>query len=91
MGYRQTRSLPWPWDSFSNGAKILPAHRQHYREMGAGAQRYGDPFDARRTGNYYRWLKGPGYLLVRLKHKARSTVRRLKGWALKIRQKLRSQ
>jgi hypothetical protein len=84
VDHDQTKQLSWPWDVFTNGAKILPEYRNYYREMGGRAQRFGDPFDAQSKGSYYKWLKGPEYQLNNIKNHFKSYLRRLKRFALRM-------
>lgn len=55
-GWRETRALPYAWDSFDNGARIPYEARRRYRELGDAARRFGDPFRTAGGDTFYAWL-----------------------------------
>lgn len=68
FGYRK---YPYAFNSFSNGAKILPLHRRIFRMMEEDWKKKGDPFDA--TGFVYMKFKDSG-LLSKVKTREGSTT-----------------
>lgn len=58
-GWNQTKSWPYAYDKFDNGAKIPPFARRLYLDMGEKAKRFGNPFEAGHKGSYFNWLNKP--------------------------------
>ncbi len=57
-GIERTRRFPYSFASFDNGVEIPDVARLMYRELGEGADRFGDPFsDAK--GSFLRWIREP--------------------------------
>jgi glycosyltransferase involved in cell wall biosynthesis len=50
---------PEPFTSFDNGARVPEVARRLWREMGPDRRRFGDPFQARDAGSFFRWLVTP--------------------------------
>jgi hypothetical protein len=58
-GYEETRHWPYAYDRFDNGVAIPELVRSIYRDLGEDVARFGDPFGARSSGSFYRWLSEP--------------------------------
>ncbi len=56
-GWQETRGLPYAWDRFDNGARVLPEARRLYRSLGVEAERFGDPFQTGPPDSFYHWLR----------------------------------
>lgn len=56
-GWKETRGLPYAWDSFDDGVRIPSGARRVYRELGDEARRFGDPFCTRGEGSFRAWLE----------------------------------
>ena len=54
-GHEQARLLPRRFDSFADGSPVTPAARALHRELGEGADRFGDPFRSG-PGSFQAWL-----------------------------------
>lgn len=53
----QFSRLPWSYDFFDNGERILRIHRKRYRELFAAQDRFPDPFRASEdTDTYLGWF-----------------------------------
>jgi hypothetical protein len=48
-----------PRDRFANGVRIPAAARWLYREQGAAAQRFGDPFHPEGAASFFAFLREP--------------------------------
>jgi glycosyltransferase involved in cell wall biosynthesis len=57
-GYEQVKGWPYAFANFDDGTPIPEIAREVYREMGAAAEQFGDPF---RTGpgSFFEWLNQP--------------------------------
>ena len=55
-GWRETAALPYAFARFDNGVPIPPLARELYRDLGAAAARFGDPFATAGEGSFYAWL-----------------------------------
>jgi lipopolysaccharide biosynthesis glycosyltransferase len=55
-GYEETRKFSYAYDYYSNGEKITSRARLVFRELGARALKFGDPFSAGGKNTYYYWL-----------------------------------
>lgn len=55
-GYQETRRWPYAFGRFDNGEPVTEAARRAYRELGAGARRFGDPLETARAGSFFRWF-----------------------------------
>lgn len=56
-GYEESRQWPYAWQTFDNGVTIPDIARNEYRDLGAEVERFGDPFDTGRPGNFFEWLR----------------------------------
>jgi glycosyltransferase involved in cell wall biosynthesis len=54
-----SRDRPQPYALFDNGARIPDVARRLWRELGPDRRRFGDPFQAREPGSFFRWLVTP--------------------------------
>lgn len=57
-GYASTRLWPYAYDCFDNGIPIPYVARQAYRDLGRGAEEFGDPFRTDK-GSFLDWLTSP--------------------------------
>ncbi|MBC7933633.1 MAG: hypothetical protein H7Z38_23990 [Rubrivivax sp.] len=53
--YHETKSWPYAFGHFGNGAPVTEAARRAYRKLGEDTLRFGDPLDTARDGNFFRW------------------------------------
>lgn len=58
-GYRETSAWPYAWDHFDDGEPIPAIARELYAELGAAAERFGDPFATARSSSFRAWLEAP--------------------------------
>ena len=58
-GHEQAQGWPYGYALFDNGERIPDAARKLYRESGAQAGHFGDPFHTTAQGSFYEWLNGP--------------------------------
>jgi glycosyltransferase involved in cell wall biosynthesis len=56
-GYDQCQEWPYAFARFSNGVRIPADARRLFWSLGDGARRFGDPFQTRGTGSFWRWLQ----------------------------------
>jgi len=54
-GEVEAQSWPWAFERYADGARIDPAERAAHRNLGAEAERFGDPF-AVGEGSFRSWL-----------------------------------
>lgn len=62
-GYVHTMRLSYTFDRFDNGVQITDEMRKIYRELGANASRFGNPFQTNHADNFYHWLSSEAALL----------------------------
>jgi hypothetical protein len=55
----KTRTWPYAYGRFDNGARIPVFARELYHGLGAAAERFGDPLETAPEGSFFRWLNGP--------------------------------
>lgn len=55
-GWRDMASLPYGWNCFENGETITPADRRAWRQLGAAAEKFGNPF-ATGPGTFHSWRR----------------------------------
>jgi glycosyltransferase involved in cell wall biosynthesis len=58
-GFAAARAWPYRFATFDNGVRIPLAARRLYLELGDRARRFGNPFEARPTHSFFRWLNEP--------------------------------
>jgi hypothetical protein len=58
-GWQDATSWPYAYARFDNGVPIPDVARTIYAELGAAAERFGDPFQTTSSGSFYRWLNQP--------------------------------
>jgi hypothetical protein len=56
-GYHEAKAWPYAYGRFDNGVPITDEARQAYRELGATADRFGDPFTTASRGSFLRWFE----------------------------------
>jgi hypothetical protein len=56
-GHHETKSRPYAYDHFDNGAPVTDTLRQHYRELGAAAKWFGDPLRTAAPGSFFEWVR----------------------------------
>jgi hypothetical protein len=62
-GYHETKTWPYAYDYFDNGAPIPDLARELYRNLGDAVKRFGDPFRTAASESFFHWLKGaPGMM-----------------------------
>jgi hypothetical protein len=58
-GYFEFIDHPYAFGAFDNGVAIPDVARRLYHELGAEADRFGDPFRASGADSYFAWLNQP--------------------------------
>lgn len=58
-GYHETKSWSYAYGCFDNGVEVSASARHAYRELGAAAERFGDPFQTAAPDSFFRWLSRP--------------------------------
>lgn len=58
-GYFECIDRPYTFGAFDNGVAIPDVARRIYHELGAQADRFGDPFRTSDAGSYFAWLNQP--------------------------------
>ncbi|HEV8471606.1 MAG TPA: hypothetical protein VGR82_02420 [Methylomirabilota bacterium] len=57
--YHDSKSWPYAYDRFDNGAPVSAEARAMYRELGEAADRFGDPLVTDQPDSFFRWLADP--------------------------------
>jgi hypothetical protein len=56
-GYHETKTWPYAYDRFDNGAGVTERARRIYRDLGDAVEQFGDPLVTAPPHSYARWLR----------------------------------